>query len=227
MERLKPLFTLALGVAVLFGAGCFGKANQATPVNSQAKPASTKTAKPAEPAKDPQVELSEILQAFHEAKSYRTKFRLPTKEGVVRGTLDHVKPSRYQGTTQLGDSDVSEIVIVDESLYMKIGNNPWADMSDTAAGQGIVSNIKKAAEGEAAFKLQNEQSLQVKQRYNDELNSCVLYIASSSESDPSAPPIKICAKGGLPKYFEIDTDMGIYHVDFYDFNSVYLIERPM
>jgi hypothetical protein len=225
MQIFRPLLPLALGVAVLFGAGCFGKADQTAP--PQAKPAPKAGAKPAEPAKDPQTELQEVLGAFHASKSYRTKFRLPTKDGVVRGTLDHVKPSRYQGTTQLGDSDVSEVVIVDDSLYMKIGQYPWADMSDTAAAQSIVSNIKQAAEGEAAFKLQNEAKLQVKQRYNDELNSCVLFIASSSDSDPKAPPIKICVKGGMPKYLEMDTDLGIYHVDFYDFNSVFIIERPM
>lgn len=216
----------ALGLA-LVGAGCFGRGQEAAPAQPVANPPAVTAAKKPEKPKDPKAELMAILASFHESKSYRAKFRLPTKDGIVKGTLDHQKPDRFQGTTQLNNSDISQLVIVGTSLYMKIADSPWTDLSDTKAGRQITANMKNAAQGNTAFSQEHVEKLEVLERYNDELNGCILFVARSSEAKPEAPPIKICAIGGFPKYFELETDMGIYHVDFYDFNSVFLIERPM
>lgn len=228
MRRHQAFFAAAVIGMVFLGAGCFGKGQ--TPVAAQpgTRPGSaTSTAKAVEKPKDPKVELTEILSAFQDAKSYRTKFRLPTKDGIVKGTLDHVKPDRFQGTTQLNNSEVSQLVIVGTSLYMKFANQPWVDMSDTKGGKQITDNMKNAAQGNTAFSQEHVEKLQVLSRYNDELGGCILYTARASDAKPDSPPIKICAKGGYPKYFELETEMGVYHVDFYDFNAVFLIERPM
>jgi len=227
MNIAKQLLALAVCGSVLFGAGCFGGSQKTPAPKSPETSAANPVAKRDEKPKDPKTELMEVLSAFHDTKSYRTKFKLPTKDGVVKGTLDHNKPDRFQGTTQLNNSEISQMVIVGKSLYMKLGNNPWSDLSETKGGKQITENMKNAAQGNTAFSQEHVDKLQVISRYNDELNGCILYIARPSDAKPESPPIKICAKGGYPKYFELETDMGVYHVDFYDFNAVFLIERPM
>lgn len=224
MRIHHKFLALAIIGAVFLGAGCWDKGNAPAAAKPETKP--TTAAKPT-PPKDPDTELKEILAAFHESKSYKTKFRLPTKDGIVKGTLDHTKPNRYQGMTQLGSENTAEIVIVGKELYMKIGDLTWEDMSDTKAGKAIIENMTNAAQGNSAFNQEQTDKLKVLTRQTDELNGCKLFIARSTDAKPESPPVKICAKNGLPQYFEIDTNLGVYHVDFYDFNSIFIIERPM
>jgi len=226
MKRHQWILAVALIGAVLIGAGCAAK----TTGSQLPKPAvkTTPKASPKKtPPKDPNTELMEYLNAFRETKSYKTTFRLPTKDGIVKGTLDYVRPDRYQGTTQLNDSPMAQIVIVGKNLYLKVGELRWADMTDTKVGKTLIQNMKNAVQGNAAFNQEQSAKLNVISRQNDELNSCILFTAQLSDAKPDAPPIKICAKNGLPKYFEIETNLGVYHVDFYDYNSIFLIERPM
>ncbi len=228
MQSFKKPFILALAMLMTVGAGCLKSNPQPNaPVNADKPVASdVRPQTQAEPI-DPKVQFSMAQKNFHDAKSFKAKFTLPTTQGVVKGNLLYVKPDRFQGTMQIAGGDATDMVVVADNLYMRVGSQPWLDVSGSKVSKQTITDMRTAVGSNKVLDQGQLENLVIIANTWDQLKSCDLFTLRLKDSKPELPNISICVKNDFPFYLEIETPQGIMHVDYYDFNSVFLIERPM
>lgn len=219
---------MALAVVLLLGAGCTGDKKQSgDAAGIQDVSSSARRAKPENKPLDPKAEYLLAQANFHGAKSFKAKFTLPTAQGIVKGDLSYLKPDRFRGTMQMGMGDITDMILVAENCYMRVGSNPWVDISGSKVAKQTIENMRTAVQGNKVLDQSEVDNLEIVSKRWDQLRSCDMFAVRLKDSKPDLPVINLCVQDGYPLFLEVDTPNGVMHVDYYNYSSVFLIERPM
>lgn len=230
---MRAFTATAILTVSLLGAGCSKKTESKQP-SPQAQKQPTSSQNPpvivfpnsASPNATVNDELNAIIQKFRELKSFRIKFTLPSAQGDVSSSLSFLRPNRFSGTMQLGTQPPTDIIVVDDSLYMRTQGSKWLDLSGTQTASVLSNALRSALNGDTSLdKVGIDAGVSVK-KSRDESRSCDLYKAVVRSSDGSPASLEICAISGLPKYVTITTQKGPFSFEYYDYNVLFLIERP-
>jgi hypothetical protein len=244
-ERMKnhhQLFALGLAASLsVFGAGCF-KSSTPVPITQKTPaPATQKTTKPAQPSSNPPVisfgtdnvanttinnELTQILKNFAETKSFRTSFSIPSSQGTVSTTMDFIRPNRFRGTMNIGSMN-AEIVVVDQNVYMRTTASKWSDLSGSDMAKPVTDTLKNAMGGNNSLDKMIVDPNTVVKKEQDTSRNCTQYTAVVRSAQGAPSTLNICAVDQLPKYVDITSDSGKVSFLYYDYNALFMIERPM
>lgn len=215
-------------IPLLFGAGCRSAAMPAA--QTPAAPSSnTPYIPPSEPPKilDPRTELRNAIVAFTQVKSFRTKVRVSSSQGEMKAVLEFNKPNRFRGTVELGKSETAEIIVVDTSLYMRVNQQQWLNLSKTSSAKTIGDTLKNALNGDSNLEaIGLDESTPVTKAFNAE-RGCDMYETSVKSLDGKTNPVHVCVRDGLPKYLDLTTPQGPVYLEYYDYNALFLIEKPL
>lgn len=238
--RVNARYVLIGSVAIsLFGAGC-GKPVQKTPAAPVKAP--VQAPKPTTPSQNPPViafgsdqsaniainnELTAILKAFRNAKAFRTKFYVPSSNGTITTDLDYVRPNRFHSIMRLSGKPNTEVIVVDDSVYMRAEGGAWFDLTGTDTAKSIGGSLRSSMNGDASLDKIGVDPGTVVTKTEDTARSCTKFTSLVRSQSGSPASLEICAVNGLPKYVDITTDTGTISFEYYDFDALFLIERPM
>ncbi len=231
LSRLPRSFALSLLSLSLLGLGCSAKP-EAKPVAPKPQPKSSQNPSvllfPAEAKPNPTVneELQEILTNFRNANSLRTTFDMTTSQGQVKGNFQFIRPNRFKGTMEAQGSNL-DIVVVDDSLYLKAGNSPWGNLSNQPSSKGLTDTLRKALSGNSTFDAAGANSQALVTKNHDDARSCDAYKTTAKTAEGAIVSIEICAENKLPKYVSMTTDQGPVRISYTDYNKLFLIEKPL
>lgn len=220
----------ALAVIAMTGAGCWNPSPARPPLQKVAQQPYIPVPPPPDPERTepptPREELGAILQAFRDLKSFRSKITIPSKQGDITGTLDFQKPDRLHAILQAGTGDPTEIIVVDTSLYMRNAKVSWVNFSKSATAKKLGESIRSAMSGDSSLDKLAITASSTITKSTDADNGCDLYASTLQAADGKEIPVSVCAVNGLPKYLTMDSDTGQMRLEYYDYNAVFLIERP-
>lgn len=223
---------LCLLIAVaLVGAGCAKRPASQAPAEPQSASTPTSTAfptfRPTEKALTPKQELAQALTRFTGLKSFRARVRMTSSQGEITGTLEFARPNRFRGSLKAGEAAANDIIVVERDLYMRLPPLPWLKLSDTEGGKKMADRMQSTMNGELSIdKLVVDENLVV-EKSRDDTRGCDQYATMMKDAQRTDIPVTICIVDGLPKYADIKAKQGDAHVEYYDYNAMFLIERPM
>lgn len=216
----------ALVTVVLFGAGC----RRTTPPSST--PSSTvdtsTSPTPAAPTDaERRIELRQAIEAFKKVKSFRADVTVSPTQGTVKALLEYTKPSRFRGSIHIEKAGEAEMIAVNDALYMRVNGGSWANLSKTPSAKVIGETLRNALNGDS--NLENvavDESLPISVRF-DATRNCELYVTQVRTADSSLNDVQVCVADGLPRYLDLQTAQGPIALRYFDYNSLFLIEKPM
>ena len=229
--RMRKILPFILLLTSLTGAGCFKKKPEPVAV-PQPKPASANpsvvafgTSQTGDAAIN--AELDAILKNFRSVKSFRMRFSYSTPQGLLTSTLEYLRPNRFRGIMQIANQPATEVIVVDQSLYMRPTGGRWVDLSGTESAKAVGSSLQSALSGNASLDNIGVDPNAVVKKTRDDGRQCDLYKASVKSQDGTPAALEICAAGQLPKFVTITTQQGPFTFEYYDYNTLFLIEKPM
>lgn len=237
MDRRFPLFFFLLASVSFFGIGC-EKKRAASPSSQAARtaqavvtPASNQGVLTFPPARPPSasvnVELYGILNAFRALKSFRTRFAISTPQGPLKANLEFVKPHRFHGVIETGTAGTVELIAVDASLYMRAQNATWIDVSRAPSSQALQAALKDVFGGGSGLDAVLIDDASVVKKSRDARRKCDLYTTTARNAASNAAKLELCAVNGLPKHVTIKGDKTPLEFEYYDYNTIFVIERPI
>ncbi len=226
----RRLFVAALLVLAFTGAGCL-KQKAPTPPTPQPTAPSTppvvtfETTETGDAAIN--AELDFILKNFRTVKSFRMKLTSEAPQGELKSTLEFLRPDRFRGTMQLASQPSMDIVVVEDSLYLRPQNGAWVDLSGTSSAKSVGTALRNALSGDASLDKIGVDPSSIVKKTRDDGRQCDLFKATVKTPDGKPAALEICAANGLPHYVTITSAQGPLTFEYYDYNALFLIERPI
>lgn len=228
----RPSFALICScIAIIsLGAGCAKNAptrqNGSNP-NGSSVTAGSDVARPLTP-EDIRTELLGVVNRFKNTKSFRSKITISGPEKNINAILEFSKPDRFHGTVQtIGSTTTAEIISVGTNFYMRISDQPWMNLTKTVNAKTIGTTLNNTLNGNANVDmLGKDVTIPVTKSY-DGLQGCDVYKTQIKTPEGKANDISVCVVNGLPKTVDLTTTEGPVHIEYYDVNGVFLIEKPV
>jgi hypothetical protein len=221
-----------LSVVSLIGAGCWNPFKKNTDLEPAEFTSPTTTASATAKKNTPPTEaevradLLSAMQNFYASKSFRSNVTLKTSEGTFKAKMDFQKPQRIRGDIMLRPGTNVDMVFAEDELFLRFNNEPWANISKIPSAQTIATSMKDSLTGQASLdNLGVDQNLPVK-RTADRSRKCDLYRTSLTDKDGKAYEVEICVADGYPKILEIKSASNPLKIEYFDYNAVFLIEKP-
>lgn len=227
----RPTFAVLCSclVIVSLGAGC-EKASPTQP-NSN-KPTSSENGNVQQPAKPPtpeelRKELLGVVDHFKNTKSFRAKITISSSNKPIDATIEFSKPDRFHGTVQTeGAASAAEIISVGSNFYMRVTGQPWMNLTKTVNAKTIGNTLNTTLNGSANVDmLGKDATIPVTKSY-DGLQGCDVYKTQIKTPEGKSNDISVCVVNDLPKTLDLTTTEGKVHIEYYDINAVFLIEKP-
>jgi hypothetical protein len=229
---IRGSLVLAMTAAAICGAGCKSPFKQSTQEPAEYSKTTSTSAVNVQPAKaapteqEVRADLRAALQNFHEAKSFRANVTLKTSEGTFKARMDMQKPNRVRGQYDLRPGTRVDMIAVDSSLFMRFNDDPWANISKIPSAQTLSNAMKDSLTGNSSLdNLGVDDALPVK-RTVDRSRKCDLYSTTLTDKEGKAYEVEICVADGLPKFLELKSPTNPLKVEYSDYNTVFLIEKP-
>ncbi len=223
MKRPSSALGIFLVTLALFGLGC----KKGTPNSTISTPKHIVPFVQPSPVLEPHEAVREAVKNFQQVKSFRANVSITTDQGTLAAKLEFMKPNRFRGNVDLGKNGKAELIVVDDSLYMKVNDQKWMALSNKKGSKTIGETMKNALNGDA-----NLQNLGLDPKVDivksrDDKNSCDRYTTKLKTADGNTSDVQLCIAAGLPTQLDITTPQGPVHIEYYDYNTVFLIEKPI
>lgn len=180
---------------------------------------------PSEKVLSTKEELSEILKNYNETKSFRASIRTKTAQGDYIGAMEFAKPDRFRALIRTGPNTDTELVIIGKSLYIKEQAKEWRDLSTSRGSKTLGEAMRSALTENTLDQLVLSDSVTVEKSI-DTIQDCVQYVVQVSDENGNKE-MSICAANGLPKILEVTLKDGKNTVEYFDFNEVFSIYKPL
>lgn len=217
-------------MATTIGAGCARRPTNATPNATTSNeplvwlPTSTPST---EKISTPLEELRAAIVAFQNTKSFKSKLYIDNTSGKTTGQIDVLKPGRFHGTLHLPSSDTdAEIIGVDTTLYVKSSDTAWVQISSPSMSKQLSDTFRSATNGSGALINETLPDGTVVTKKYDNLHSCEAYSTTLTPSGGQRADLVVCVAKGLPASLDIKTKDSHVSVEYTDYNSLFIIERP-
>ncbi|MDQ7814797.1 MAG: hypothetical protein RDU25_03275 [Patescibacteria group bacterium] len=227
----KSVFTLLIVSIAFFGAGCLkSKDTQQSVVPQSNGVVQTETpAKTPEPIKasDPKAELIRAFEKFKNAKSYKAKYTMPTSQGMLSGTLAYSMPDRFKGTMELSPDAKTDVVLVQNSLYMRANDGAWVDISDSETAKKTIETMQLAVKGDQGLNSAGSDAWNVDSKTEDAKRGCWEYQVRIEGGENPDRNMSVCVKDGFPKFLRLESPRGEMNIEYLEYNTIFIIERPI
>jgi len=176
-------------------------------------------------------ELREAIGNFQSARTFRAKLSVTSGSQKLTGQIDVMKPNRFHGTLQIpskeGATETMEVIGVENSLYIKLAENIWTYLKNPEQAKALTEAYRSAVDGEGSVLTSVlPDGTDVKKTRDATLN-CDRYTAAVKDSDDSDMELRVCIADGLPKRIDIVASAGTATIDYFDYNKLITIERPL
>lgn len=229
-KRVLPI----LLVVLLCGAGCRKNTQQpsVTPSDQQAQV----YLPPAPEAETEQArnlrELREALSNFGSAKTFRSKMSVTTSAGTVTGQIDVMKPDRFHGTIETktsGGTEKNEIIGIGSMMYVNVGNDLWALVKDPAKSKAYTDAFRSSVSEQASILPSVFPNDSIVTKARDAALDCDIYATTITPPESTSTPLalQVCVQNNLPKRITFSPAAGSATVDYFDYNKLFVIERPV
>lgn len=226
MRNIRLLFIV--GALSCAGFGCskppVAAPTQAPQSTSQA-PVPFPTFVPEEKALTTKEELSQILKNYNATKSFRASIHTKTPDGEYVGAMEFAKPDRFHALIRTGPKNDTELIIVGNNLYMKEQDKAWKDLSSSRGSRTLGEAMRSALTENTLDQLVLSDAVTV-EKSDDSVRSCALYTTQITNQSGTRQ-IQICAAEGLPKFLEVTLKDGSNTIEYFDFNEVFSIYKPL
>lgn len=222
-------WVLLAGSLLIIGAGC-RRAPQSVPTPSstgESVQTSETMTKPAPTEAERRAELRQAIDAFKKVKSFRADVTVAPAQGKVTALLEYTKPNRFRGSIQIEKAGEAEMIAVSDALYMRVNGGAWANLSKTPSAKVIGETLRNALNGDS--NLENvavDESLPISVR-PDAIRGCDVYATQVRTSDNALNDVQVCVADGLPRYLDLQTAQGPIALRYFDYNALFLIEKPI
>lgn len=222
----QSLSVVLLAALMLGGAGCWKKKTETPQTQNQDQQTSQQPSQEKPNPKTPKEAVLGAITSFRDVKYFKARYTIPLEQGTGNGNLSFIKPDRMRVTMSAPGVASSEMIRVGESYFIKIGTGAWQDISGTSAAKQSYEAMNQAlAQGD---KMEGADSLEVKSQFYDKVKQCDLYTTEFKGQDGKSATVLICVSGdGMPQYFELPSNGGKIHLEYYDIGVPFLIEKPM
>jgi hypothetical protein len=171
--------------------------------------------------------LEQGIKNFRAAKSFRASISQPTAQGVITGEIEYVKPLRLHAVLTEADQQVSELIIIGGTVYVRKSKNTW-EMSNNAFakgfGQTFFSSMLVSDDTLASFGIEDNESITVK---DDNSKHCKNYSTMYKQEEKKFN-IQFCLNDQNQIVNMVtENEDGSMTASYKDFNALFLIERPM
>lgn len=171
--------------------------------------------------------LDEAIKNFRAAKSFRASISQPTAQGALTGEIEYVKPLRLHAMLTEADNQISELIIIGGTVYVRTGKNTWEMSNDAFAksfGQTFFTSMLVSDNTLASFGIEDNASITVKA---DNSKHCKNYSTQYKEEDKSYS-IQFCVNDQKQIVSMVTENKdGSMTTNYKDYNALFLIERPM
>jgi|GEM_PF-2374579 len=176
---------------------------------------------------DYRTELRQAIAAFQKVKSFRAKVVVGPSSSEINALLEYAKPDRFRGTIQSKDAGTAEIITVGNSLYMRVNGQAWVNLSKTASAKTISDTLKNALNGDSNLANIGIDDTLAVSKTHDDVNQCDSYQTTVKTASSTTNDITLCIADGLPSSMDLETAQGPIHLQYYDYNAVFLITKPI
>ncbi len=213
----------------MVGAGCKRNSPPAvTPSSTGEVTQNSETdVKPLPTEAERRAELRQAIDAFKKVKSFRADVTVRPAQGSVTALLEYTKPNRFRGTIQIEKAGEAEMIAVGDALYMRVNGGSWANLSKTPSAKVIGETLRNALNGDSNLEnVAADESFPVTVRF-DAVRGCELYVTQVRAADETLNDVQVCLANGLPRYLDLQTAQGPIALRYFDYNSLFLIEKPI
>ncbi|MEO5927401.1 MAG: hypothetical protein ABIO72_01735 [Patescibacteria group bacterium] len=230
----RSFLVIPLALSILLGVGC----KKAIPAN---QPSTTNTTPEANvflpPPQTPETEntrnLNELRAAllqFEQAKTFRAKLTLSIASAVVTGQIDVMKPDRFHGTMESqnasGQPDTSELVGVGDTLYIRMSKTQWGYVKDPEKAKAYTQAFRSSVSSQGSLLTQGLDDSLLVAKTRDGSLGCERY-STTIPSTSTPATLEVCVANGLPKRIVASSNGNTATVDYFDYNKLFVIERPI
>lgn len=227
-----PRIVLLVGCLALFGWGC-AKKNPAASDPSTQNQVEAYLPPPASPESEEQIarrELEEIIQRFRDARTFRATLSVQTGTETVSGQIDVMKPDRFRGTLSVpkdGKTETSEVVGVSDTIYIRLAEDVWTYVKNKKQAAALTQAFRSAIDGNASVLSTAIPEAARITKTRDASLGCDRYSTELTDESGDIFTLHVCAAGGFPKRIDILLPEGSATVNYFDFNALFVIERPI
>jgi len=225
--NMNKYIIVILALVVLSGTGCGKKDATKDGGAASANSASGRSVKvdKVQTEDDLRAELKQALKNFQEAKSFKANVDLTVADNEMKANLFVAKPNRFKGVITTKDVSM-EIILVENDMYLKMDEGDWARLAPSADNKKTIDKVKKTINGDDSLENMGVDDSRPITKYRRSDKNCDVYQTELKSASGDFQAVKICVDKELPKLLETRTDDGTLSMEYYDINSVFLIERP-
>lgn len=227
MQRRFAAFCLVFGAISFVAAGCRKAPTETVPRtggNSQGTNVEERRPPTEEELRQ---ELRDVLQNFKQSKSFRATVTSGTPGGQIVAKLQIAKPGRFQGMIDTGKGTPFEVIVIDTSMYMRLVGSGWINLSKTSSAKTIAEALREILNVQGNLDVFGVDEAVSITRYPLPAKNCDMYETKLKNAEGVSQESEICVRDGRPASLEIKTAEGPVRIDYYDYNAVFLIERPV
>lgn len=224
----RVIIPILLCSFALFGAGC-KKAGTPGANGDNNNPAVFLPPSPPEETENERNlrELREAITQFQNAKTFRAKLSVSSKDGTTTGQIDIMKPDRFHGTMRVPkESQTSEVIGVGDTLYARLPDGSWRSISIPSVAKALNDAFRSAVASDSSVIRNALPDGTVVTKRADSGKGCDRYRAELTQTDGTKVNLDMCVSKGLPKLMDLQSPQGTVSVEYFDYNKLFLIERP-
>jgi hypothetical protein len=228
----RTLLLLSLLALPLVGFGCAKKTPATTPPATQPggyEPlAYLPPDQPQESDKTRNLrELRDAVTAFQDVKTFRAKLYVDAPDGKTTGQIDVMKPDRFHGTVDVpAGTDLNEVIGIGSAMYVKQADGTWIQVQSPQLSEQLGAAFRSAVDtGNGLVSVKIPDSSDVTKTKNS-IKNCDEYRTSVNGDDGKPVQLNVCVDNGLPKLVEATADTGYVSIEYFDYNKLFVIERP-
>lgn len=171
--------------------------------------------------------LTQAIERFRSAKSFRVNIKQPLSEGTLQGQLEYVRPLRLHALLTYQANQKWDLIIIGETVYVRTGEDTW-EMSDVAFakdfGRQFFASMLLSEGTLASFGVADDTAIETQ---DDRAKRCTLYKTRYLDQDKKPFDIQFCVNASQDiVYIKTQTEQGLVESEYRDFNAMFLIERP-
>jgi hypothetical protein len=228
----RTLILLPLLALPLVGFGCAKKPPAAPPPATQPGGYEPLAYLPPDPPPEDDKaknlrELRDAVAAFQSVKTFRAKLYVDAPDGKTTGQIDVMKPDRFHGTVDVPDgSQQNEVIGIGTAMYLKQADGTWIQVQSAQLSSELGAAFRSAVDtdnGLVSVKIPDSSDIS---KSRNQIRNCDEYRTSVSGDDGKPVQLTICVDKGLPKIVEATADAGYVSIEYFDYNKLFVIERP-
>jgi hypothetical protein len=172
-------------------------------------------------------ELREALTAFQNAKTFRAKLAVDTTDGKTTGQIDVMKPDRFHGTVDVSSGgQESEVIGIGTNMYVKQADGTWLQVESPPLAASLAKAFRSTVNTDSSIISASLPDTTVVTKSVNRTRSCDDYKTTVTGEDKTTTNLTVCVQNGLPKFIDATADQGYVSIEYVDYNTLFVIERP-